>query len=78
MSVTLPPDLERRVEEEVAAGRANSADSFVAGILRAHFQALRALREELDEASAHYRTHGGTPVREVQERFAERYRADED
>lgn len=72
MLITLPEDLQRQIEFEVAAGRAKSVEAVVEGALRAHLASLAGLRRSLDEAEADYREHGGVAWEDVKVRIAKR------
>lgn len=73
MTVTLPPDLERELEAEVAAGRLKSVEAFVTSAVRAQLASLTDLRQSLDEAEDDYRRNGGIRWEEVKARIASRF-----
>jgi Arc/MetJ-type ribon-helix-helix transcriptional regulator len=52
MTITLPKELERLVERELAAGRFKSADDLVIQAVQARLQELAAFRTTLDDAEA--------------------------
>lgn len=59
MTVSLPEDIERRLEAEVAAGRAESVEAAAAAAIRAQLASMDELRRSLDEAEADYDRNGG-------------------
>lgn len=73
----LPPDVKARIEAEVAAGRAKSADDLIASVLRSHFRSVDELRENLDAAAAAHRAQGGVGVRELRAEYDARFRKDD-
>lgn len=70
MTVSLPEDIERRLEAEVAAGRAESVEAAAAAVIRAQLASMDDLRRSLDEAEADYDLNGGVPWADVRKRFA--------
>ncbi len=65
MTVSLPEDIERRLEAEVAAGRAESVEAAAAAVIRAQLASMDELRRSLDEAEADYDRNGGVPWSEA-------------
>ncbi len=65
MTINLPPDLTRRLEAEVAAGRGQSISEVVQRALRAHFLSRDDLLRQLDLATADYDANGGHTWDEV-------------
>ena len=72
MTVTLPEDLTRELEAEVAAGRAKSVEAVVTAAVRAHLATVAELRRSLDEAEADYRENGGVAWEDVKARLSKR------
>lgn len=77
MTITLPKDIERLLETEVAAGRAKSIEAAVEGAVRAHYAALADLRRSLDEAEAEYDAKGGIAWEVVRAHIDARLAADD-
>lgn len=77
MTITLPKDIERLLEAEVAAGRAKSIEAAVESAVRAHYAALVDLRRSLDEAEAEYDAKGGIAWEVVRAHIDSRLAADD-
>jgi Arc/MetJ-type ribon-helix-helix transcriptional regulator len=77
ITVSLPEDLRRQLESEVAAGRAISVEAAVERAVRVHLAALSDLRRSLDEAEAEYDEKGGIPWEDVRAHIHARLAADD-
>jgi Arc/MetJ-type ribon-helix-helix transcriptional regulator len=77
MTVTLPADLQKKLEAEVAAGRAESVEAVVAAAVRAQLATTEDLRRSLDEAEAEYDAKGGVAWSQVVDHINARLRADD-
>lgn len=72
MIITLPEDLERLLEAEVAGGYVKSVQAAVETAVRAHFTTIADLRRSLDDAEADYRANGGVSWDDVKARLDRR------
>ncbi len=59
MTVSLPEDIERRLEAEVVAGRAASVEARGPAVIGAQLASMDEVRRSLDEAEADYDRNGG-------------------
>jgi Arc/MetJ-type ribon-helix-helix transcriptional regulator len=75
MTITLPKELEKLVEREVAEGRFASAEDLVAKAVRAQLDELAAFRRTLDEAEAEGERLGWLSLEELDHRLAKRSKA---
>ena len=69
MAITLPKDLERLVEREVADGHFPSADELVARAVKAQLEQLAALRQSLELAEAEAERDGWLTMDDLKARL---------
>lgn len=81
MNITLQPEQERFIQEQLASGRFKSVDDFLAqafSLMQVQFQSdeiwLTELRESLVEAQAELDRGEGVPLETVMEGFQEKFR----
>ena len=74
--VTLPPGIERLLDEEVAAGRVQDVEAFVADSVRDELRYLANLQRSLEKAEQSYREGRGIPWETVRARLTKRFNLD--
>jgi len=77
MTIVLPPDLQRELEDRVSAGAAETVSAYVERVLRSHFLSDAELRRSLDEAERDIRENGGIPWEQARARLTARFGLDD-